>query len=774
MGNAESAVQFRERIQIVIKGKPPAGGEFWLSLWTAPVPTSLVLEVLTPAVLQEMRTRKPENLATLIRQAVRELHERSGGISGVHRSLEILTRVIPIAAKPSADDDFHARYLFASQTGSLGQELVDTLLDLLFEPGFCVHNKLRKLTQGELVPLPTHIWAAGIPSVAKVCGVAAGSWAPCSGNAEAMYKNRIAVLRCLLACLTGTLHYPVEKAASESQANKFAEIVTSREKPHPRASGLFFSLLNTILSYDPVGWGLPYNYLFSSSVPEQLVECCVSVLSVLLSYANDVVPAVHESNPNYFIQIIRKLKKADSFSFLFDGIVRLLEASTIADEAALLYEKRKMGCLEGVIALLFIILYHSKRFVDYVALEKDVGRLVVPIMYAIIADPHLAQATHAVNKKPHNVTELCFMCLLILSANTELCNSLNAVYKGTIPGNILSVAGNECTCADIVIAPLLKLSSELPVDNTVTRILLTFLANACPYLKTIPVMYAEKLCSLFIRSSKPHFLAKSSLSYLYPATVLEIITKFIVYQTQTAFELMYSVICYEKDFVALRDMTFKSFSKAVKESKGAKKVKDEEKKEDGGDEFVPTEEWFDSWKQGLIFKAITNIYKLFDPRIKGIAKGEANDRDAIIKLIKTSNLVGVLPEFKGISVRVYSQNAFYAGIYTKFVWTQAIKKCLLQLGAGLFKDALLLTDPAGIEYVFNPELFKVIKKSTHISSDLYTKTFENENKKDDIKEEEIKKDVIKEEEIKKDVIKEDVIKEEEIKKDIIKEDNNEK
>lgn len=49
---------------------------------------------------------------------------------------------------------------------------------------------------------------------------------------------------------------------------------------------LFTSLLNVICSYDPVGYGVPYNHLMSSDSREPLVEVCLQVLCVCLE--NDV------------------------------------------------------------------------------------------------------------------------------------------------------------------------------------------------------------------------------------------------------------------------------------------------------------------------------------------------------------------------------------------------------------------------------------------------------------------------------------------------------
>lgn len=52
---------------------------------------------------------------------------------------------------------------------------------------------------------------------------------------------------------------------------------------------LFTSLLNVICSYDPVGYGLPYNYLLTTDSREPLVQTALQVLIVCLD---------RESQPN--------------------------------------------------------------------------------------------------------------------------------------------------------------------------------------------------------------------------------------------------------------------------------------------------------------------------------------------------------------------------------------------------------------------------------------------------------------------------------------------
>ena len=45
---------------------------------------------------------------------------------------------------------------------------------------------------------------------------------------------------------------------------------------------LFTSLLNVVCAYDPIGYGLPYNYLLVNDAREPLVEVALHVLIVCL------------------------------------------------------------------------------------------------------------------------------------------------------------------------------------------------------------------------------------------------------------------------------------------------------------------------------------------------------------------------------------------------------------------------------------------------------------------------------------------------------------
>ena len=62
--------------------------------------------------------------------------------------------------------------------------------------------------------------------------------------------------------------------------NQWIHFFTSTENRH--ALPLFTSLLNCLCSYDPVGYGLPYNHLMFSDSREPLVEASLQVLCVTM------------------------------------------------------------------------------------------------------------------------------------------------------------------------------------------------------------------------------------------------------------------------------------------------------------------------------------------------------------------------------------------------------------------------------------------------------------------------------------------------------------
>lgn len=146
---------------------------------------------------------------------------------------------------------------------------------------------------------------------------------PVSSTAS-MNRNRVEILRLMLVLLCGPLYYlpdassPVRSCASglhsahHPPTPPLSTLVSSRvsllctttvgplvcavqardrfctefvSPRRPLLPTLFYSLLNSVLAYDPVGWGIPYGSSMVSDTEEPLMNAALQVLLACLDYA---------------------------------------------------------------------------------------------------------------------------------------------------------------------------------------------------------------------------------------------------------------------------------------------------------------------------------------------------------------------------------------------------------------------------------------------------------------------------------------------------------
>jgi len=72
--------------------------------------------------------------------------------------------------------------------------------------------------------------------------------------------------------------------------------------------------------------------------------------------------------------------------------------------------------------------------------------------------------------------------------------------------------------------------------------------------------------------------------------------------------------------------------------------------------WIPTVEWFNSWKAQLPLSTPLQLIDIVSPRIKNLITGSATDEAAIIQYLQASTLVGLLPVPHPIVIRKYQSN----------------------------------------------------------------------------------------------------------------------
>lgn len=116
----------------------------------------------------------------------------------------------------------------------------------------------------------------------------------CHGTSESHFRYYVSCVRA--HTLTRTLPFPFPLAGEYSSAkNKFLQHLTTTS--HVRLVPLVCSLLNTVCTYDPVGYGVPFNYLLVEDHKQELVMDCLHLLLVLLDHSEVAAAPVHHTGP---------------------------------------------------------------------------------------------------------------------------------------------------------------------------------------------------------------------------------------------------------------------------------------------------------------------------------------------------------------------------------------------------------------------------------------------------------------------------------------------
>jgi hypothetical protein len=168
----------------------------------------------------------------------------------------------------------------------LAARLLDTLLQLLFLPHFTVSaspptiQQIQSYQQSEDGTLAHeqlpfyYFWAIGVGSETVI------PTPTHTVGGTTIWANRMETLKCLLACFSQTLYITPDLA--RTHRNKWLEHVVCKHGYFSKA--LLCSLVNVVATYDPVGWGVPYNHIMFRDDHEVVASVALQVLNVLLQY----------------------------------------------------------------------------------------------------------------------------------------------------------------------------------------------------------------------------------------------------------------------------------------------------------------------------------------------------------------------------------------------------------------------------------------------------------------------------------------------------------
>lgn len=407
MGNTDSKLNFRKAIvQLTQKNQKIDNNDdqFWDQFWQAHQTTlEDVFALVTASEIRQIRNDNPANLATLCYKAVEKLAQAVDSSCRtqaeqqcVLNCVRLLIRILPYIFEDDKWRDFFWSNLPAQeqanhgQTVPLAQSLINAICDLLFCPDFTVTATRRagpeKAEELANIDSCEYIWEAGV------------GFAQSPPRNAHMERRRTELLKLLLTCFSEPMYRTPQQS---EEPNKWIAYFTSADNRH--ALPLFTSFLNTVCSYDPVGFGVPYNHLIFADTTEPLVEACLQLLIVTLdhdmvvqhqqlqqqqqqqhqlAHAGGVLVTPYDEGgcgDNLFINYLSRVHRDEDFHFVLRGITRLLNNPLVQNY--LPNSTKRLHCHQELLILFWKICDYNKKFLYFVLKSSDVLDILIPILY---------------------------------------------------------------------------------------------------------------------------------------------------------------------------------------------------------------------------------------------------------------------------------------------------------------------------------------------------------------------------------------------------------
>jgi len=354
------------------------------------------------------------------------------------------------------------------------------------------------------------------------------------------------VLRCLLSIFSSTLFHRLSAfVTSPGQAgripNKFLELCCcSPETPH--LGSLFYSLVNTIFTYDPTG-SLPYSSVLLSDPQEELTEFACHVINNLLHYK----PNTGSELGNIFLAYLQTMKNPKDFAFISKGFYTLFGNIIQANNTYLFNSQKMIEWYEEVVILLWKFLDENKAFKLFLC--KDQGdqlpKLLFPLLYII--------QTSRQDQSKFPLVQLCSFILLSLSGIREFGVALNSPFdQRTILQDLPLFTGNLAELLIIVFHRIIVTDSH-GICRPLFDCFLTILCNISPYIKYLSMVGAGKIVSLFEAFCNKKFLYGQEKNHQYVILLLELMNNMVQYQYEGSIHLVYAILRQSKVFFELNE-----------------------------------------------------------------------------------------------------------------------------------------------------------------------------------------------------------------------------
>jgi hypothetical protein len=413
----------------------------------------------------------------------------------------------------------------------LAEEVIDTLIDLLFCTGFTIPhlpNAKSKVTYA--------IWQSGVGCKTSM------------GSNKDLESNRCEVLRLLLTLASKSM-YMSSSMLPVQGVRAITYIATCPDKQV--VLSVLCSLLNTTIKYNAAAWRLPYDHVVWKDPKQALVIYSLQFLLVLLLYP---IPEDGNGPPpkNFYRHFLGRLHRPEDFQFLADGMTRILSQPMQVTTSYLPGSQKSVKWAPEMLMLFWEALQCNKRFRSFI-IESNRAHdfVIICLFYAI---------EHKTDSSKQGLVRMCVFILQTMSVEPAFGKNLNKRFDAqeTLPGSI-RLASFKGTYADFLIISIHTLitGSKGKLD-AIYPALLAIINNIAPYAQHLSTMTSSKLLQLFASMSAPSFLLANETNHSLLQSLLESINAVVEHQYTTNPNLIYAILKSKRRIEALRVFTLES------------------------------------------------------------------------------------------------------------------------------------------------------------------------------------------------------------------------
>ena len=281
-------------------------------------------------------------------------------------------------------------------TKPLGEELLDTLVDLLFFDGFTVPPDGQSKSK-----VNYQIWTNGVGHHPTV---------PSNAHFE---SNRMEIIRLLLTLASKSMYMSANVLPIKG-VKAITYLATCPDKQV--VLSMLCSFLNTAVKFNPTSWRIPYDHVVVADPQHLYVAASLQLLLVLLLYP---IPedGTGVQQKNYFRHFLGRLHRPQDFHFICEGMSRTLHQPLAATSSYLPGSQKPVRWAPEMIMLFWEIVQSNKSFRSYLVDSVRVCDFVVLMLFHAI--------DNRMDPAKQGIVRMCVLILQTLSVEKQFGSRLN-------------------------------------------------------------------------------------------------------------------------------------------------------------------------------------------------------------------------------------------------------------------------------------------------------------------------------------------------------------